>query len=228
MADVTVIGRGTRIRGRVSGGVNLEISGQLEGEVTVDGDVTIESEGLILANVSGRRLVVRGAVKGDLVGEEIVLIEDGARVVGDIRAPRVAIAQGALVRGYVQAGDAQPAANADRARSAGSANTRPTAARPSLAGANASASASANAKAPTRATPASRGASPLAASPIAAPPPAARSAAAPAARKLPAPSIALAGGTSPAGPAQAKQGPPPPVVPVLKKGAKGALNRKKA
>jgi hypothetical protein len=47
---------------------------------------------------------VRGAVKGDLVGEEAVLLEEGARVVGDVRAPRVAI-QGALVRGYVQTGE---------------------------------------------------------------------------------------------------------------------------
>jgi len=48
---------------------------------------------------------VRGAVKGDLVGEHAVVLEDGARVVGDIRAPRVTIAQGALVRGYVQTAD---------------------------------------------------------------------------------------------------------------------------
>jgi hypothetical protein len=38
-------------------------------------------------------------------------VEEGGRVVGDVRAPSVAIAPGALVRGYVQAGetDAMPA-----------------------------------------------------------------------------------------------------------------------
>jgi len=104
MADATVIGRGTRIRGRVSGSVDLEIQGHIEGEVTVEGDVTVDAHGLVGANVSGRRLVVRGAVKGDLVGEEAVVREDGARVVGDVRAPRVAIGPGALVKGYVQTG----------------------------------------------------------------------------------------------------------------------------
>jgi cytoskeletal protein CcmA (bactofilin family) len=104
MADATVIGRGTRIRGRVSGSVDLEIQGHIEGEVTVEGDVTVDAHGLVGANVSGRRLVVRGAVKGDLVGEEAVVLEDGARVVGDVRAPRVAIGPGALVKGYVQTG----------------------------------------------------------------------------------------------------------------------------
>lgn len=104
-ADVTVIGRGTRVRGRVSGAVSLEILGHVDGDVSVDGDVTVDAQGLVSANVSARRLVVRGAVKGDLTGEEAVLLEEGARVVGDVRAPRVAIAPGALVRCYVQTGE---------------------------------------------------------------------------------------------------------------------------
>jgi hypothetical protein len=38
------------------------------------------------------------------------LLEDGARVVGDIRAPRVVIAPGALVRGMVDTGQSNGAA----------------------------------------------------------------------------------------------------------------------
>jgi cytoskeletal protein CcmA (bactofilin family) len=105
MSEATVIGRGTQIRGRVSGQVDLEILGHIDGEVAVDGDVTVDADGLVGANVSGRRVVVRGAVKGDLTGEDAVVLEYGARVVGDVRAPRIAIAPGALVRGYVQTGD---------------------------------------------------------------------------------------------------------------------------
>src|ERR1700722_4212476 len=106
MADVTVIGRGAHVTGRMTGAVDLEIHGRVDGDVAVDGEVTIETEGLVGANVGARRLVVRGAVKGDLTGEEAVLLEKGARVVGDIRAPRVAISPGALVRGYVETGQA--------------------------------------------------------------------------------------------------------------------------
>jgi cytoskeletal protein CcmA (bactofilin family) len=134
MADTTVIGRGTRVRGRVSGAVDLEIQGHVDGEVAIDGDVTVDAQGLVGASVTGRRLVVRGAVKGDLTGEEAVLLEDGARVVGDVRAPRVAIAQGALVRGYVQTSGAQGkggAARSQAARAAAPAAVKPaSAARP--------------------------------------------------------------------------------------------------
>jgi cytoskeletal protein CcmA (bactofilin family) len=103
-SSVTIIGRATRVRGRIVGESDLEVLGFVEGEIAVGGDVTIDATGIVGASVQGRKLVVRGAVKGDLVGEEAVLLEEGARVVGDVRAPRVAIAPGALVRGYVQTG----------------------------------------------------------------------------------------------------------------------------
>ncbi len=104
-ANASIIGRTTRVRGRVTGAVDLHVEGFVDGEIAVSGDVTVDAHGLVGASVQGRRLVVRGAVKGDLLGEEAVVLEDGARVVGDVRAPRVAIAAGALVRGYVETGE---------------------------------------------------------------------------------------------------------------------------
>jgi cytoskeletal protein CcmA (bactofilin family) len=109
-ANVSIIGRTTRIRGRVTGDVDLEVQGFVEGEIAVGGDVTIDAQGMVAAGVRGRRVVVRGAVKGDLHGVEAVLLEEGARVVGDVRAPRVAIAPGALVRGFVETGESSGAA----------------------------------------------------------------------------------------------------------------------
>jgi cytoskeletal protein CcmA (bactofilin family) len=118
-ANVSVIGRTTRVRGRVTGDVDLEVLGFVDGEIAVSGDVTVDAHGLVGASVQGRRLVVRGAVKGDLLGEEAVVLEDGARVVGDVRAPRVAIAAGALVRGYVETGEGNGApARASRTEAA--------------------------------------------------------------------------------------------------------------
>jgi cytoskeletal protein CcmA (bactofilin family) len=104
-SNVTVIGKSTRVRGRVHGPGDIEVQGLVDGEIAVTGDVTIALHGMVGAGVKGRRLVVRGAVKGDLVGDEAILLEDGARVVGDVRAPRVAIGVGALVRGYVETGE---------------------------------------------------------------------------------------------------------------------------
>jgi cytoskeletal protein CcmA (bactofilin family) len=118
-AHPSVIGRTTRVRGRITGEVDLEVQGFVDGEIAVGGDVTIDAQGMVGGGVRARRLVVRGAVKGDLHGEEAIALEDGARVVGDVRAPRVAIAPGALVRGFVETGEANGApAKASRAQPA--------------------------------------------------------------------------------------------------------------
>jgi cytoskeletal protein CcmA (bactofilin family) len=109
-ASVTVIGRAARVRGRLSGDGDIQVEGQVVGEIVTTGNVTIDAHGIVGANVRGKRLVVRGAVQGDLLGDEAVVLESGARVVGDVRAPRVAIAHGALMRGEVQTGDDSPAA----------------------------------------------------------------------------------------------------------------------
>jgi cytoskeletal protein CcmA (bactofilin family) len=118
-SNVSIIGRTTRVRGRVTGAVDLEVQGYVEGEIAVGGDVTVDTQGIVGAGIQGRRLVVRGAVKGDLVGEESIVLEQGARVVGDVRAPRVAVRPGALLRGYVQTGDhGAVGAKASRAQAA--------------------------------------------------------------------------------------------------------------
>jgi cytoskeletal protein CcmA (bactofilin family) len=127
-ANLSVIGRAARVRGRVTGAVDLEVQGYVEGEISVGGDVTVDTGGMVGASVHGRRLVVRGAVKGDLTADEAILLEDGARVVGDVRAPRVAIAPGALVRGFVDTGANGEAARP--ARAAPAARPAPAPARP--------------------------------------------------------------------------------------------------
>src|SRR5579864_6309847 len=148
-ANLSIIGRTTRVRGRVTGAVDLEVQGFVEGDIAVSGDVTVDTNGMVGAGVRGRRLVVRGAVKGDLVGEEAISLEDGARVVGDVRAPRVAIGPGALVRGFVETGEANGAPA--RAGRAAQAAPRPQpAARPIATAAAAKAARATN----TRATPA--------------------------------------------------------------------------
>jgi cytoskeletal protein CcmA (bactofilin family) len=161
-SSVTVIGRTTRVRGRLSGDGDLQIEGLVVGEVVTSGNVTIDAHGIVGANVRGRRLVIRGAVQGDLLGEEAVVLEDGARVVGDVRAPRVAIAHGALMRGAVQTGDdgaAQPVVRAQ-------ASAKPALAPPRVVAPQARANAVAVVKPPA---PIAKSASSISSGPAAAP-----------------------------------------------------------
>ena len=82
MADVTVVGQGMFLRGSIRGEGDLEIRGRIEGDVEVVGEVTIGDGALVKADVTARRITVRGAVAGNLTGEDGVRLEEGARVVG--------------------------------------------------------------------------------------------------------------------------------------------------
>jgi cytoskeletal protein CcmA (bactofilin family) len=101
MDSVSTIGRGTVVRGSVRGEGDLEILGRVEGSVAVDGDLSIGEGALIKSDVSGRRVTVSGAVAGNVTASEAIVLEAGARVVGDLGAPQIGIRPGALVRGMV-------------------------------------------------------------------------------------------------------------------------------
>lgn len=114
MAATSVIGPGTVVRGNVRGDGSVEILGRVEGDVSVSGDVVIGDGAVVRGNVSGRELTVSGTVQGDLRGNDAVLVERGARVVGDLSAPRIGVAPGALVRGTVRTDGEAPLAQPQR------------------------------------------------------------------------------------------------------------------
>jgi cytoskeletal protein CcmA (bactofilin family) len=134
MADSSVIGEDTRVTGRIAGDGNLDVLGHVEGEITLSGDVTVGGKGTVGANVSGRRITVRGAVRGDLVAEELLVLEEGARVQGDLQAPRISIAVGAFVRGQVTTGgSAERPARASGAKRPATPSVEQGKARPAVA-----------------------------------------------------------------------------------------------
>src|SRR5580698_10342382 len=97
LESTSTIGRGTVVRGSVHGEGDLEILGRVEGSVAVSGELTIGEGALLKSDVSGRRVVVRGAVAGNVSAAEAIILEAGARVAGDLGAPQISIRPGALV-----------------------------------------------------------------------------------------------------------------------------------
>ncbi|WP_437335769.1 bactofilin family protein [Sorangium sp. So ce394] len=233
MAAQSSIGPTTAIRGNVQGDGDLEILGRVEGSVVMTGDVTIGEGALIQSDVRGRRVVVRGAVAGNISGEEAVILEPGARVVGDLGAPQIGIHAGALVRGNVTTGAPLAAAPAPVRAAAPAAAPRaaaaPAAARPARAPAErapapAARPAARPAPAPARPAPAARPA-PVEARPAPAPEP--RLAAAQDEEEADLSAASANGDGDEADAAEGAGGPPPPVVPALRKGAAKASLRKR-
>ncbi len=247
MSDVTVIGRDTFIRGNVRGEGDLEIHGRVEGEIEIAGAVTVVAGALVKADISARAIVVGGALVGNLTAEELLRLEEGSRVVGDLRAPTIGVAEGALFRGNIEtdmtaekpAERERPAAAAVPERRATIASrtasrpierrqaspARPAAEKPSRPEPSRPLQTRVVPVAAAKPAPVERKA---AAAPAPAPstPPATPSSKAPKAEAEPAPASAKPSTEETAPESSEREAPPPPVVPALKKGAKAAIKKK--
>lgn len=111
-ADRAVIGPTLRIRGEVSGEEELIVQGQVDGKVVVKGQgVTVGKSGKVRANIHARSIRVEGEVRGDLFGEQEVIIEASGDVEGNLIAPSVRLENGSRFKGSIDMESAkQPAA----------------------------------------------------------------------------------------------------------------------
>lgn len=82
-----VIGRSTRVRGRVTGDGDLRVEGHVEGDVSLKGALTIsgELEGDIRAEGGTVHLESGSKVRGDIHGESVSM-DEGAEYVGNLNA----------------------------------------------------------------------------------------------------------------------------------------------
>lgn len=94
------IGRSTTITGDIVAEEDLEIQGTVEGSVRLtDHQVTIGNEGHVKASVEANIVSVYGRITGNVIAAELVEIDKGGIVGGDIKAPRIIMHDGAVVVG---------------------------------------------------------------------------------------------------------------------------------
>ncbi|MBL4684717.1 MAG: polymer-forming cytoskeletal protein [Nannocystaceae bacterium] len=120
---LTIIGADIVVKGRVEGDEDLRIEGRVEGTIVLSQTLYVESGGIVVAQVQARDIVVSGIVVGNVQAENCITLHAGARLVGDLAAPRVVIEDGAAFKGSVAMGES----------AAGSAKNANVAKRPSRA-----------------------------------------------------------------------------------------------
>jgi len=99
---VANIGKSIHIKGELSGNEDLTIEGKVEGKITLNGySVTIGQSGLVMAEIHAKSVVVCGQVRGDITADESVEVAATGTVLGNVRAPRVVLADGAHFKGSV-------------------------------------------------------------------------------------------------------------------------------
>ena len=97
----TVIGSTIVIDGEITGDEDLVVQGTVKGRVSLRGNIIVEESGVLEANVETSTITIHGTVTGDIAASERAELKSNCRVVGDIRAPRILIADGASFKGNV-------------------------------------------------------------------------------------------------------------------------------
>jgi cytoskeletal protein CcmA (bactofilin family) len=122
----TRISSGIRIKGEISGSDDLYIDGQAEGQFRFpQSKVTVGPNGSVKASIEAREIVIEGTVEGNLKASAGVQLGASSKVTGSLTAARIAIEDGARLRGKVEmtrAGGSKQEASAAAAAAAGSAS----------------------------------------------------------------------------------------------------------
>lgn len=100
------ISRGIRIKGEVTGTEDLFVDGQVEGKLnlTANSCLTVGPNGEVKADLTAREIIVRGKVEGKITARDKLQIWSTGQIHGEVQTDRLAIEDGALLRGKVEAG----------------------------------------------------------------------------------------------------------------------------
>ncbi len=98
-SSACVIGPKIKIVGELSGDEDVLVEGQLEGEIRITRDLRVGAGGVVKAKVAAQSIIVSGEIVGDCEASGRVELQSTGKLTGNIRAPKIVIAEGAMFRG---------------------------------------------------------------------------------------------------------------------------------
>ena len=82
--------------------VNLRINGRFEGSLDTKGVLVVGENAVVSANVNGESVTIAGRVTGDVVATKELKLDPTGRLFGNIKAPVLSVAAGAVLNGNCQ------------------------------------------------------------------------------------------------------------------------------
>ena len=96
--------QGTAIEGNVSSDGDFRVDGEIKGNITISGKLVIGEKGLVKGEVKCGSATISGRLEGTLVVDELLNLEETARLNGDIFTMKLAIQPGAEFSGSCKMG----------------------------------------------------------------------------------------------------------------------------
>jgi cytoskeletal protein CcmA (bactofilin family) len=100
----TVISAGLTVEGKIEGEGNVRIAGRFEGDVQVEGDLTVEPGAHISGEIHAETVTVGGEVEGNVEATTQVNLLESGQLIGDLKAATLIVAAGSRMRGKVEFG----------------------------------------------------------------------------------------------------------------------------
>jgi cytoskeletal protein CcmA (bactofilin family) len=101
-AEFAHIGKSVIIKGELSGSEDLYVDGTVDGSIELHGNnLTIGPNGKVHANINAKGVVVQGRLEGNIRASERIELRSTGVAIGDICTQRVAIEEGAYLKGKV-------------------------------------------------------------------------------------------------------------------------------
>lgn len=97
----TIIGSTIIVDGEITGDEDLIIQGTVKGRVVLRESLIVEASGVVEADIETQNVEIAGQVTGNITASDKVELKADCRVVGDIKSPRILIADGATFKGNV-------------------------------------------------------------------------------------------------------------------------------
>ena len=98
----TVINEGTVVTGSIESNGDIRIDGTLVGDLNCGAKVIVGATGTLNGNVRARCAVIEGQVTGDLCLSDLLVLQDSANIVGDIRTGRLSVGAGCSLVGQCE------------------------------------------------------------------------------------------------------------------------------
>ncbi len=96
------IGKSVVIKGELSGSEDLYVDGTVDGNIELrNHTLTVGPNGNVKADVSAKAVVIQGKLDGSVNASDRVDLRKSAVVTGDVTTQRIAIEEGAFLKGKV-------------------------------------------------------------------------------------------------------------------------------
>ncbi|HEX2833984.1 MAG TPA: polymer-forming cytoskeletal protein [Thermoanaerobaculia bacterium] len=104
----TFIGPNITIDGTVTGSEPIVIEGTVRGKINVTADLRVGTKARVEAEVHARNVTVEGQITGNISADDRLELVASAVVEGNLKAPKIVVAEGAKFRGSVDMGAPRP------------------------------------------------------------------------------------------------------------------------